>query len=240
MGKKPRVRQDSNGFDIVPDECSKSSKASIGKKAAEKSGGLFSADDWMCKSCGNINWARRFVCNMCNAPKFQKNEARTGNGGGYNEREGVEYKERTESDDEYDEFGRIKKKFRASDRKQDDFEDKKPKKNDEENVDLAKYKLDDSVDEDEDEDDDDFDPSKYDLIGDLSDSKKSDPESRGKSSHSRSRSSSRRSKKGSSSRSRSRSRRRSSERYHPVLTGLKSILGVEAGAGIEGIRNIEK
>jgi hypothetical protein len=24
--------------------------ASIGKKAAEKSGGLFSADDWMCKS----------------------------------------------------------------------------------------------------------------------------------------------------------------------------------------------
>ena len=23
----------------------------IGKKAAEKSGGLFSADDWMCKSC---------------------------------------------------------------------------------------------------------------------------------------------------------------------------------------------
>ncbi len=25
-------------------------KANIGKKAAEKSGGLFSADDWMCKS----------------------------------------------------------------------------------------------------------------------------------------------------------------------------------------------
>jgi hypothetical protein len=25
-------------------------KANIGKKAAEKSGGLFSPDDWMCKS----------------------------------------------------------------------------------------------------------------------------------------------------------------------------------------------
>lgn len=40
---------------------------------------------------------------MCNAPKFQKNEARTGAGGGYNERENVEYKDRQESDDEYDE-----------------------------------------------------------------------------------------------------------------------------------------
>ncbi len=29
-------------------------------------------------SCGNINWARRTTCNMCNMPKFQKAEARTG------------------------------------------------------------------------------------------------------------------------------------------------------------------
>jgi hypothetical protein len=29
-------------------------------------------------SCGNINWARRSTCNMCNMPKFQKAEARTG------------------------------------------------------------------------------------------------------------------------------------------------------------------
>jgi hypothetical protein len=40
---------------------------------------------------------------MCNAPKFQKNEVRTGAGGGYNERDNVEYKERVESDDEFDE-----------------------------------------------------------------------------------------------------------------------------------------
>jgi hypothetical protein len=69
--------------------------ASIGKKVAEKSGGLFSPEDWMCKrllinyyyiknnflffcSCGNINWARRTTCNMCNMPKYQKAEARTG------------------------------------------------------------------------------------------------------------------------------------------------------------------
>lgn len=38
-----------------------------------------------------------------------------GYGGGYNERGTVEYKERVESDDEFDEFGRIKKKFRKSD-----------------------------------------------------------------------------------------------------------------------------
>lgn len=42
----------------------------IGKAAAEKSRGLFSADDWQCNKCGNVNWARRQQCNVCNAPKF--------------------------------------------------------------------------------------------------------------------------------------------------------------------------
>lgn len=42
----------------------------IGKAAAEKSKGLFSADDWSCTKCGNVNWARRQQCNMCNAPKW--------------------------------------------------------------------------------------------------------------------------------------------------------------------------
>lgn len=31
--------------------------------------GLFKADDWMCSGCGNMNWARRDRCNMCNTAK---------------------------------------------------------------------------------------------------------------------------------------------------------------------------
>lgn len=54
---------------------------------------------------------------MCNAPKFGDLEERTGYGGGFNEREGVEYIQREESDDEFDEFGRKKKKFRSKVRK---------------------------------------------------------------------------------------------------------------------------
>jgi hypothetical protein len=65
----------------------------------------------MCKSCGNINWARRLQCNICNSAKFQKSEQRTGAGGGYNEREGIEYKDRQESDDEFDEVNIFKDLF---------------------------------------------------------------------------------------------------------------------------------
>ncbi|KAL9950536.1 hypothetical protein ACROYT_G043048 [Oculina patagonica] len=50
----------------------------IGKQAAAKSKGLFSAEDWMCSKCGNVNWARRSDCNMCGHPKFAKVEFRTG------------------------------------------------------------------------------------------------------------------------------------------------------------------
>lgn len=52
--------------------------AEIGKAAAEKSRGLFSAEDWQCSKCANVNWARRQTCNMCNAPKFSDVEERTG------------------------------------------------------------------------------------------------------------------------------------------------------------------
>ncbi|XP_075213818.1 zinc finger Ran-binding domain-containing protein 2 [Lycorma delicatula] len=114
----------------------------IGKAAAEKSRGLFSADDWQCNKCGNVNWARRQQCNMCNAPKFGEVEERTGYGGGYNERGVVEYIKRDESDDEYDEFGRRKKKKGDSNLKNED---------------------DDEEEEDDDDDDDDGDLSKYDL-----------------------------------------------------------------------------
>lgn len=128
-------------------ECPKKKKLGqeIGKAAAEKSRGLFrqlfffiivnyselysiscfgfSADDWQCSKCGNVNWARRQQCNMCNAPKFGEIEERTGYGGGYNDRGVVEYKERRDDDDEYDEFGRRRKKRRIENRSDDDSKD---------------------------------------------------------------------------------------------------------------------
>ncbi|KAH0815792.1 hypothetical protein GEV33_006999 [Tenebrio molitor] len=127
----------------------------IGKAAAEKSRGLFSADDWQCNKCGNVNWARRQQCNVCNAPKFGEVEERTGFGGGYNDRGVVEYKEHEESDDEYDEFGRRKKKKSEESEKNDTI--KTPPK-------PVVVAPDEEEEEEEDEDDDeDGDLSKYDL-----------------------------------------------------------------------------
>lgn len=122
----------------------------IGASAAEKSKGLFSADDWQCTKCGNVNWARRSTCNMCNAPKLVEVEERTGLGGGFNERGIVEYKEHVSSDDEYDDFGRKKKKSRNS------GSARKPEKK------ATPEFIDD---DDEDDEDDDGDLSKYDLWG---------------------------------------------------------------------------
>lgn len=124
----------------------------IGSSAAEKSKGLFSADDWQCTKCGNVNWARRSTCNMCNAPKLVEVEERTGLGGGFNERGIVEYKEHVNSDDEYDDFGRRKNKKRTSDGYVRKVVDKK-----------ATPDIPDE--EDEEDDDDDEDLSKYDLWG---------------------------------------------------------------------------
>ena len=122
----------------------------IGKNAAEKSKGLFSAEDWQCGKCGNVNWARRSTCNVCNGPKFGDVEERTGLGGGFNEREDVRYKSHDSDSDEYDDFGRKKKKFRKSGDKKAD----KPTTN--------------KVDEENEEEDEDGegDLGKYDLWGD--------------------------------------------------------------------------
>uniref|UniRef100_A0A183B8Y4 RanBP2-type domain-containing protein n=1 Tax=Echinostoma caproni TaxID=27848 RepID=A0A183B8Y4_9TREM len=67
------------------------------------------------KACGNINWARRTTCNVCNTPRVNTMGERTGYGGGYMERDKVvEYRKRGDSDDEFDEFGRKKKRFRKT------------------------------------------------------------------------------------------------------------------------------
>lgn len=175
----------------------------IGAGAAEKSKGLFSAEDWQCSKCGNVNWARRSTCNVCNGPKFGEVEERTGLGGGFNERGIVEYKENIVEDDEYDVYGRKKKK-------------KSGEKVNEVKKSVVSYEDDDE--DEEDDDDDEGDLSKYDLWGDDDDKKdaKADadsPEKNGNtkrkksrsSSRSRSRSHSRDRKKTKSKRSRSRS-----------------------------------
>lgn len=154
-------------------ECPKKKKLGqeIGKAAAEKSRGLFSADDWQCSKCGNVNWARRQQCNMCNAPKFGEIEERTGYGGGYNDRGIVEYKERRDDDDEYDEFGRRRKKRKTENRSDDDSKDSRysspsrsKSKDGDERVEVTKQRENEENDEDEEEEDDEEgDLSKYDL-----------------------------------------------------------------------------
>jgi len=141
------------------EEKTKKQGIEIGASAAEKSKGLFSADDWQCTKCGNVNWARRSTCNMCNAPKFTEVEERTGLGGGFNERGVVEYKEHVSDDDEYDDFGRKKKKARGSDGVIRKIEERK----------VTPVIPDD---EEEDDDDEDGDLSKYDLWGNDDDSSK--------------------------------------------------------------------
>merc|ERR1719367_1713183 len=124
----------------------------IGKNAAEKSKGLFAAEDWQCSKCGNVNWARRSTCNVCNAPRVGDVEERTGLGGGFDERGKVEYNSHDSDNDEYDDFGRKKKKFRDGKSSGTDIK----KTGDEKKL---------ETDEEEEEDDDD-DLGKYDLWGD--------------------------------------------------------------------------
>ena len=178
----------------------------IGSAAAEKSKGLFSAEDWQCAKCGNVNWARRTTCNVCNAQKFTEVEERTGLGGGFNERGVVEYKQRHDSDDEYDDFGRKKKKNRRESQKS------KPQigpKND---------AFEDDEEEEEEEEEDDGDLSKYDLWGSEDNGSKADDKSKPKAK------SPRRSR--SKSRSRNKRSRRSRRSVRAAPPGLSLTLHV--------------
>lgn len=84
---------------------------------------LFGPSDWNCPMCGNINWAKRTKCNICNTakPGFNEGGAREGRAGGYKEFDEAEIeetkrrrREMEEDDGEmYDEFGNLKKKFRS-------------------------------------------------------------------------------------------------------------------------------
>ncbi|XP_043716424.1 transcription initiation factor TFIID subunit 15-like isoform X1 [Telopea speciosissima] len=85
--------------------------------------GLFGPNDWPCPMCANINWAKRTKCNICNTNKPGHNEGgvRGGRAGGYKELDEEEIEEtrrrRREAEEDdgelYDEFGNLKKKFRA-------------------------------------------------------------------------------------------------------------------------------
>ncbi|CAH8385893.1 unnamed protein product [Eruca vesicaria subsp. sativa] len=85
--------------------------------------GLFGPNDWSCPMCGNVNWAKRLKCNVCNTNKPGQNEGgvRGGRGGGYKELDEQELEEtkrrRREAEEDdgemYDEFGNLKKKYRV-------------------------------------------------------------------------------------------------------------------------------
>ncbi|VDL72255.1 unnamed protein product [Nippostrongylus brasiliensis] len=148
----------------------------IGKEMADKSKGLFAAEDWVCSKCGNVNWARRKTCNVCNAPKLADLEKRTGYGGGFNDRQDIEYIRR-DTEDEFDEFGRKRKKKddsnathsnQMSETKKDSVDEAGNDDDDDEEGELDKYKLGSDL-EEEDESDDEVDESilvKYDLTAD--------------------------------------------------------------------------
>ncbi|EYC05405.1 hypothetical protein Y032_0082g1565 [Ancylostoma ceylanicum] len=146
----------------------------IGKEMADKSKGLFAAEDWVCSKCGNVNWARRKTCNVCNAPKLADLEKRTGYGGGFNDRQDIEYIKR-DHDDEFDEFGRKKKRKEdpnaAPPPSREIYETKDTsaldEEEEEEEGEISKYKLgSDEEDEESEEEDDDAILEKYDLTAD--------------------------------------------------------------------------
>ena len=104
----------------------------------------------------------RSTCNVCNGPQFTVEEERTGLGGGFDERGTVEYKEREESDDEFDDLGRKKKKYKMPYKKPMIVQ----------SVPDPPSEPEEEEDEEEEDDDDEGDLSKYDLWGDPDEDKK--------------------------------------------------------------------
>ncbi|GAQ77951.1 hypothetical protein KFL_000060160 [Klebsormidium nitens] len=93
-----------------------------GRGGGRDGGGLFTAADWSCPLCQNMNWAKRNKCNICNTSKpGTEGGPREGRAGGFKEFDEAEAeetkrrrKEAEEQDGEmYDEFGVLKKKFRT-------------------------------------------------------------------------------------------------------------------------------
>ncbi|BAM40685.1 Ran binding protein [Theileria orientalis strain Shintoku] len=82
------------------------------REQPSKAPGTQKQGDWTCNKCGNLNWARRTHCNICNTVKStQEPEDRLGRGGGYFDLDDPrDRKEHHSDDEEYDEFGRKKKK----------------------------------------------------------------------------------------------------------------------------------
>ncbi|TPX62766.1 hypothetical protein SpCBS45565_g06915 [Spizellomyces sp. 'palustris'] len=161
----------------------------IGSEAAKKYNGLFSEKDWKCKLCSNINWARRNVCNQCQSPKpgTGTDAHREGHGGGFFDRGGfvpalwelheiialnlrveaeIEYREtRYQDDDEYDDFGRLKKKKRNGSGQEGSAEPaSRPGMAAETDKKVPKQDRDD---DDDDDDDGDGDDGKWDAWADI-------------------------------------------------------------------------
>ena len=75
----------------------------VRKSFADRSNGIFSAKDWVCLKCNNINFEFRTHCNICFKGRFEVNTSnRHGRGGGFMEREENEKRKDCVEDEKFD------------------------------------------------------------------------------------------------------------------------------------------
>lgn len=80
---------------------------------------IFRSENWKCPGCANINWDWREKCNWCQNPRPGIEGQRTGNKGGYCDRDdNIERNQHNSDDEEIDDFGRKKKKSNSAASKQ--------------------------------------------------------------------------------------------------------------------------